>query len=140
MTLKFKINDNYDDELFLSHLQHHLIKQEISDVSIINNKIVLKNNLFNGQSQMNSFAYTAEGFFYIRHFETYKTLYYTYYNFRILLYIGSLFLVLGFFFETFRILTIAVILITLINQTLYRKKQKRFITKKISEFATANQA
>ncbi|WP_291142270.1 hypothetical protein [Flavobacterium sp. UBA7680] len=140
MTLQFKIDSNYDDELLLSYLQHHLIKQEISDVSIINNKLVLKNNLFNGQSQMNSFAYTAEGFFYIEHFETSKTLYYTYYNFRVLLYIGSLFLVLGFFFETFRILTIGIILITLINQTLYRKKQKRFITKKISEFIAANQA
>ncbi|MBF4507811.1 hypothetical protein IRZ83_14135 [Flavobacterium sp. JLP] len=138
MTIKIKINDYYNDELILSHLKHHLIQQGISEVLVLNNKLLLKNKFFNTQSRMNRFAYIKDGYLYTRHFETYGMLYYKYSNFKFPLYIFFALLFVSFFWKIFRIFTLIFFIITFLNQFIYHLRQKNFIKKKISEFMSNN--
>lgn len=138
MTINIKINGNYSDELILSHLKHHLIKQGISEVFVLNNKLLLKNKFFNTQSRMNRFAYIKEGSFYIHHLETYEILYYTYSSFSFPIYFCFLLFSLSFFWKIFRFFTLIFFIILIIYQLIYHTRQKKYLKKKILEFIASN--
>lgn len=139
MNIKVKINKNCNDELILIFFKDHLIKQGITNVSLSDNKLILKNIFFNKQGRMNPFAYIKEGSFHIHHFDKYKILHYTYHSFKFPLYFCTLLLCLSFVWTIFRFFTLIFAIVFLINFLIYHKKQKNFINKKISQFTSENQ-
>lgn len=139
MTIEIKINGQYDDKLIFLYLKHHICKQGISDVVIVNDKLLIKNKFFKIQTSINPFAYMTEGYFYIKHFKTCKILYYTYSNSRFAMYFCSTLFVLSFFWKIFRLFTLLFLFVFFLNKTIYHAKQKRFIRKVILKFIIDNQ-
>lgn len=134
MTIRIKIESNYDIDSLLLYLKSTLIKKSISNVEIIDNKILLENKFFNQQSRMNSFAYVSKGTIFVESDVYPSYLIYNYHNFKLPLYICSLLMILYFIFRFSILICIVAIFMFTLNAVFMHFRQTFFFRKQMKTY------
>ncbi|MCO6147497.1 hypothetical protein [Flavobacterium sp. NRK1] len=139
MTITIKTQPIYNKNLLLLHLKNHLIKQGISTVSITDDKLVLENRFFNGQSRMNRFTYLKKGEISIQSSQEDSQLHFEYHNYKFSLYLCLLSAIIAYFWSPMLFMFYLLSFQFIVNIFIVHIRQKLFFSKAVKDFINNHQ-